>query len=65
MIDQTWLCIGFNLFVLAMLALDFGLFHKKCPVVTFRESITWTVVWIGLALVFNNSTISSGGAVWS
>lgn len=53
MIDQTWLWIGFNLFVLAMLALDLGVFHKKCHVVTFKESMTWTVVWIGLAMVFN------------
>ncbi|MDB6069507.1 MAG: Integral rane protein TerC [Verrucomicrobiales bacterium] len=53
MIDQTWLWIGFNVFVLAMLALDLGVFHKKCHVVTFKESMTWTVVWIGLALLFN------------
>ena len=53
MIDQTWLWIGFNVFVLAMLALDLGVFHKKCHVVTFKESVTWTVVWISLALLFN------------
>ena len=53
MIDQTWLWIGFNVFVLAMLALDLGVFHKKCHVVTFKESMTWTVVWISLALLFN------------
>ncbi len=53
MIDQTWLWIGFNVFVLAMLALDLGVFHKKCHVVTFKESMAWTVVWIGLALIFN------------
>lgn len=53
MIDQTWLWIGFNLFVLAMLALDLGVFHKKCHVVTFKESMSWTVVWVSLALLFN------------
>jgi len=53
MTDTLWLWIGFNVFVLAMLALDLGVFHKKAHVVTFRESITWTVVWVSLALVFN------------
>jgi tellurite resistance protein TerC len=51
--DTLWLWIGFNVFVLAMLALDLGVFHRKAHVVTFKESITWTVVWIALALTFN------------
>ena len=53
MIDTIWLWVGFNLFVLAMLALDLGVFHKKMHVVTFKESITWTFVWVSLAMVFN------------
>jgi tellurite resistance protein TerC len=53
MTDTLWLWVGFNVFVLAMLALDLGVFHKKAHVVTFKESITWTVVWISLALFFN------------
>ena len=53
MTEQTWLWIGFNVFVLLMLALDLGVFHKKAHVVTFKESITWTAVWIALAMVFN------------
>lgn len=48
-----WLWIGFNAFVLAMLALDLGVFHRKAHVVTFRESLAWTLVWITLALLFN------------
>jgi tellurite resistance protein TerC len=55
--DQMWLWIGFNGFVLAMLALDLGVFHRKAHVVSFKESITWTAVWVGLALLFN-------GGVW-
>src|SRR5512147_869558 len=51
--DQLWLWIGFNLFVLAMLALDLGVVHRKAHVVTFRESIAWTAVWVVLALLFN------------
>ena len=53
MTTQLWLWIGFNVFVLAMLALDLGVFHRKAHVVSIRESITWTVVWVVLALVFN------------
>jgi len=57
MIDTVWMWLGFNLFVLAMLALDLGVFHRKAHVVAFKESIAWTVVWVALALLFN-------GAIW-
>lgn len=54
MLDGTiWLWIGFNLFVLCMLALDLGIFHRKAHVVSIREATIWSVVWITLALVFN------------
>jgi tellurite resistance protein TerC len=53
MTDNLWLWIGFNAFVLVMLALDLGVFHRKAHVVTFKESIAWTVVWVALALLFN------------
>ena len=44
--------ILFNVFVLAMLALDLGVFHRNKHVVAFREAIGWTVVWIALAGAF-------------
>jgi tellurite resistance protein TerC len=50
---NTWLWIGFNVFVLLMLALDLGVFHRKEHKVTFREAISWSAVWIVLALIFN------------
>jgi len=50
---QIWLWIGFNLFVLAMLALDLGVFHRKSHAVSTKEAITWSLVWISLSLVFN------------
>ncbi len=43
----------FNCFVLLMLALDLGVFHRKTHQVSLREALTWTFVWIFLALVFN------------
>jgi tellurite resistance protein TerC len=51
--DYWWLYAGFTAFVLAMLALDLGVFHREAHVVTFKESAIWSVVWISLALVFN------------
>jgi tellurite resistance protein TerC len=53
MTDTIWLWIGFNVFVLFMLALDLGVFHKKSHVVTLKESLAWTTVWVMLAMVFN------------
>ncbi len=53
MTDHLWLWIGFNAFVLLMLALDLGVFHRKAHVVSFRESIAWTIVWVALAMLFN------------
>ena len=53
MTDTLWLWIGFNVFVLAMLALDLGVFHRKAHVVTLKESLSWTAVWVTLALIFN------------
>lgn len=50
---SIWFWIGFNLFVLLMLALDLGVFHRKAHEVTFREAIGWSAFWIALALVFN------------
>jgi len=45
--------ILFNAFVLLMLALDLGVFHRKSHEVSVKEALTWTFVWISLAMVFN------------
>ncbi len=50
---SIWLWVGFNAFVLAMLALDLGVFHRHAHVVSIKEASIWSVVWISLALVFN------------
>jgi len=50
---NIWLWIGFNVFVLAMLALDLGVFHRKTHTVSIKEALTWSAVWIALALIFN------------
>ncbi len=48
-----WPWIGFNLFVLAMLAIDLGVFHRKAHSVSLKEASIWSIVWITLALLFN------------
>ena len=47
------LWILFNVFVLLMLALDLGVFHRKAHVVSLREAAAWSTVWVVLALLFN------------
>jgi len=44
--------ILFNLFVLAMLVLDLGVFHRRAHTVKFREALAWSAVWIALAVIF-------------
>lgn len=51
--ESTVLWAGFNIFVLGMLALDLGVFHRKSHTVTVREALIWTGVWVTLALFFN------------
>ena len=54
MVSETvWLWLGFNVFVLAMLALDLGVFHRKAHAISLKEATIWSIVWISLALVFN------------
>lgn len=53
MSEQAMWWIGFNVFVLAMLAVDLGVFHRKSHEVKLREALAWSVVWIAVALVFN------------
>ncbi|HWM90839.1 MAG TPA: TerC family protein [Thermoanaerobaculia bacterium] len=50
---SLWLWVGFNAFILAMLALDLGVFHRKSHEVSVKEATIWSAVWISLALVFN------------
>ena len=48
-----WAWLAFNLFVLAMLAIDLGIFHRKSHEVSLREAFAWSAVWVALALIFN------------
>jgi tellurite resistance protein TerC len=43
----------FNLFVVGMLTLDLGVFHRRAHEVRIREALVWSAFWIALSLLFN------------
>lgn len=51
--ERLILWIAFNVFVLGMLALDLGVFHRKAHAVSIKEASVWSLVWVTLALIFN------------
>lgn len=50
--NSIWGWIGFNVVVLAILALDLGVLHRKSEKVSLRESAVWSAVWVALSLSF-------------
>jgi tellurite resistance protein TerC len=55
---NIWFWIGFLAFVLTMLALDLGVFHREAHEVKPREAGGWVALWVALALLF------AGGLWW-
>jgi tellurite resistance protein TerC len=51
-LNQLFFWIVFNLFVLAVLALDLWVLHRPSPIMKFREALGWSVTWIALAAGF-------------
>jgi tellurite resistance protein TerC len=51
--EYYWFYGAFVLFVMAMLALDLGVFHRHAHVVKYREALGWSAFWVSLALAFN------------
>jgi tellurite resistance protein TerC len=49
---NIWFWVGFIAFVLAMLALDLGVFHRQAHEVRPKEAGIWTAIWVALALIF-------------
>ena len=49
---MLWFWIGFNVFVIVMLALDLGVFNRRAHTVTFREALGWSAMWVALASAF-------------
>ncbi len=63
MLHPVLLWSVFGLIVLALLALDLGVFHRKAHTVRIREALIWSAVWIGVALLFNVAIYFIGGHV--
>ncbi len=61
-IGTPGLWLGFTGLVLALLALDLGVFHRDAHPVGFREALVWTTVWISLAGIFNLWLASTYGS---
>jgi tellurite resistance protein TerC len=60
-LDQYWwLYVGFVGAVLALLALDLGIFHREARSVRFREAVVWCAAWVTLALLFNAALLAYG-----
>ncbi len=53
LVDYPWLIGGFAVAVVIMLLLDLGVFNKNAHVVSNKEALNWSIVWISLAMVFS------------
>jgi len=50
--NSLWGWVGFNVVVLALLALDLGVLHRKAEKVSLKEAASWSAVWVVLSLSF-------------
>lgn len=53
LINHPWLIAGFGVAVIIMLLLDLGVFNKKDHVISNKEALGWSIVWIALSMVFS------------
>ena len=60
--EHPWLIVTFAIAVLIMLIIDLGIFNKKSHVVSNKEAIIWSSVWISLAMLFSGLVYSFAGA---
>src|SRR3990172_674819 len=61
---MIWIWTAFITFVLMMLALDLGVFHRKTHVVTVKEALTWSAVWLALGVAFSVFVYFSYDGQW-
>lgn len=53
LINHPGVLAGFSVTVIIMLLLDLGVFNKHSHVVSNKEALTWSIVWISLAMIFS------------
>jgi tellurite resistance protein TerC len=51
-LNSLWGWVGFNVAVLAILALDLGVLHRRSEKVSLKEAAIWSAVWVALSLCF-------------
>ena len=51
--EYWWFYLGFTVFILILLGVDLGVFHRRSHTISIREAARWSVVWIALSLLFN------------
>jgi tellurite resistance protein TerC len=59
---SIWFWVGFTAFLLGMLALDLGVFHRRAHEISIREAAIWTVVWVTISLLFNGAVYLYAGS---
>ncbi len=62
MATSIWFWVAFNAFVIVLLAIDLGIFHKKAHEVSLREATAWSIVWVALSLLFASGIYIYAGA---
>lgn len=60
--EHPWLIVTFAIAILFMLIIDLGLFNKKSHVVSNKEAIIWSSIWISLAMLFSGLVYTFAGA---
>jgi tellurite resistance protein TerC len=60
--NEILLFVLFNVFILILLAIDLGLFHKEAHAIGLREATFWSILWIVVALIFNAGVFLVAGS---
>jgi tellurite resistance protein TerC len=60
--EHPWLLVAFSIGILFMLIIDLGVFNKKSHVISSKEAIIWSSIWISLAMIFSGLVYSMAGA---
>ncbi|MHC1699022.1 MAG: TerC family protein [Geobacteraceae bacterium] len=59
-----WIWVAFIAFILLMLVLDLGVFHRKAHVVNVKEALVWSAVWLSMGLLFSVFVYSAYEGQW-
>lgn len=60
---NLWMWVLFGVVVSVMLIIDLAVFHRKPHVMSLREALAWTLVWVSLAAVFGATVFATQGSL--